>query len=121
MNIIIKELERCKLDVSCMLESDIIESKKTDIINKLKERKVSGFRQGKATDEAVKVKFKKEIDEELKGALSNEAYSNFLSEKNIKPFGNPTLVNITLTPNNFSCNFVIHTFPDFTLGTYKGF
>lgn len=133
MNIIVNEVEYCKISVQYESDDKSILSKKTEIVNKLKDQKVPGFRQGYATQEAIKQHFRKEINEMLKRELSEEAVQNVITEKNIKPFGRPIFSSINLEDSylvsisgepalpKFKCAFSMHTQPEFELKTYKEF
>jgi trigger factor len=117
----ITEPEYCKLNISCEIEDNTISDKKSEIINKLKSAKIPGFRPGKATTDAIKLHFRKEINAELKRELAQEAVQNALFENNIKPIGEPNFSVIDLEDKKFRCEFTIHKFPDFELAEYKSF
>lgn len=130
-NIVVNEVEYCKVLVQYESDSDTVQTKKTEVINKFKGQKVPGFRPGHATVDAVKNHYRKEINDALKQELAEEAVHNVIFEKNIKPFGRPTftyanledsyLVNIGGEPAlpKFRCEFSLHVQPEFVLGTYK--
>lgn len=119
--IILNETEFCKLDVHYEADPQSLTTKKSEVINKFKDYPMSGFRQGKATIDAIKVRYRKEIEEAVKQELAEDAFQNTLLEKNIKPFGRPTINSINLTDNRFYCNFTLYKQPDFVLAEYKGF
>lgn len=121
MNIIINENEYCKLDITYSIEKDLVDGKRDEIIVKFKDIPINGFRKGKTTPDIIKFHFRKEIEEELKRELANEAFQNVLSEKNIKPFGYPNFTSIVLDESKFACSFTMHKQPDFELKSYKGF
>lgn len=121
MDIQIVEKEYCKLEVEYSVGKDHIDGKRDEVVVKFKDAPIKGFRKGKTTPDVIKFHFRKEIEEELKRELANEAFQNVVSEKNIKPFGYPSFTSLMLESGKFACNFTMHKQPDFELGTYKGF
>jgi trigger factor len=121
MSIEISDIEYCKIKVKYEGTTEEVSSKKDEIVNKFKKYKVPGFRPGKGTAEAVRLYFAKEIDQALRQELAQSAYYNTVSEKNIKPFGNPNFDNLTLDGTKFNCEFSMYKQPDFELAIYKEF
>lgn len=121
MNISVEEIEYCKLHVKYEENPDNVVAKKDEIINKFKSYKTPGFRPGRATPEAIRLYFAKEIDQALRQELAQNAYYNTVSEKNIKPFGSPDFSNLTLEGTKFNCEFSMYKQPDFELAQYKEF
>lgn len=119
MEISVNETEYCKLTIHYEEDPNIIGDKREEVLNKFKGAKVSGFRPGKAPLDAVKMQYRKEVEEELKKVLAEDAYYNVVAEKHIKPFGQPIFTAINLETFKFSCDFVLHQKPDFELGQYK--
>jgi trigger factor len=54
-------------------------------------------------------------------ALANDAYQNTISEKQIKPFGQPNFTSYELNGNRFVCDFTTYVSPAFELGKYQEF
>jgi trigger factor len=133
MQITINEVEYCKILVQCESDSETIQAKKTEVLNKFKSRKVPGFRDGHATTDAVRQHYRKEIAEALKQELADDAVHNVIFEKNIKPLGRPTFTYANLEESylvsangesalpKFRCEFSLHVQPDFELKDYKDF
>lgn len=121
MQIEVNEKEYCQLDVHYEAGSEQINEKREEVLNLFKKAPVPGFRKGKASLQAVKVHYKKQIEEALKRALAEEAYHNTLFEKDIKPMGEPQFTNLFLSGEKFSCDFALNKKPDFTLNQYKDF
>ncbi len=121
MQIEINETEYCKLSVHYEEGFEAISQKKSEVLDKFKKMNVPGFRQGKAPIDAVKMHFKKQIDEQLKKELAENAYYSVLFEKKIKPFGQPIFSSLNLEGLKFTCDFVINKRPDFELKEYKNF
>lgn len=121
MEIQVNETDYCKLLIQASANQDEIQSKRTDVLAEFKPRKVSGFRPGHAPLDAIKMTFRKEIEEATKQKLVEAAYETARAEHNIRPFGHPHFTFVRLEGGKFSCEFALHKQPDFTLGTYKGF
>jgi trigger factor len=121
MRIEVKEIENCKLNVFFEADQGDLLSKKDEVILKFKDAKVPGFRNGKADRNSIRLHFAKEINEELKKEMANEAYQKFLHEKKVKPFGFPKFTSINLENNNYSCSFETYVVPVVDLKEYKGF
>jgi len=121
MEISVNEKEYCKIDVRCEVGPDLV-SKKTDEIARLyKSARVPGFRPGKATIEAVKTFYRKEIYDVVKRSLAQDAFDNVISENSIRPIGQPSFSIVDLSNDKFVCEFSLNKTPDFELNNYKGF
>jgi trigger factor len=121
MEIQVKELEYCKLHVSCVANGSEIETKRNEILKIFKKAPVPGFRKGKAGTQVIKSYYKAQIDDSLKKALAEEALHQSMFEKQFKPLSNPQFTEIFLQPTNFSCQFVIYKKPDLELQDWKSF
>ncbi len=119
MEIEVKEVEYCKLDVHCVLGEEKIDDKRAEVLALFKKAPVKGFRKGKASLDAIKMLYKNQIDEALKRALAEDAYHNTLFEKNIKAYGAPDFKNALLEKSKFSCDFTMRKKPDFELSSFK--
>lgn len=121
MTLEVNEVEYCKLAVSFEAGSELIAEKRGEVLHQFKNVKVPGFRKGKATTQAIKLRFKKEIEDRVQQELANLAYQTAVSEKSIKPLGNPHFSAVSLTPDKFTCEFTLQKQPDFELAEYKNF
>jgi trigger factor len=121
MEFSINEVEYCKYAVSYEEDQDVVKSKRKEIINQYRQQQIPGFRKGKATDEAVNFHFSKQIHSSLQQQLAYTAAQNVITDKELKPFGQPGFDSATLDGNKFSCKFSLHTQPSFELGEYKCF
>src|ERR1700683_5732036 len=92
----IDNTEYCKISVQYEADPTVIKTKQNEIIEKLKQRNIPGFRAGHATVDAVKFHFKKELKEALENTLAEQAVYDVITEKNIKPFGRPTFTSSSL-------------------------
>lgn len=121
MQIQLQETEYCKILVQVEADQNEINEKRNEVITKFKGYKVPGFRKNKATPEAIKIHFKKEIQNALTQELAEAAVQHTLFEKDIKPFGRPQFTQVKLDNNKFSCEFSLHKQPSFELKAYKDF
>mgnify|MGYP003328138009 CR=1 FL=1 len=121
MEISVNESEYCKLDVHCEANSELVGKKFDEVARRYKSAHVPGFRPGKATVEAVKVYYKKQIGEVVKNSLAQEAFDNIVAERSVRPIGQPDFSKIELSSDKFVCDFSLKKTPDFELGSYKGF
>ncbi len=120
MQIEVQETAPCILSVQYSADNEEISSKKEEVLNLFKKAPCPGFRKGKASLTAIKVHYKSQIEESLRRALAEEAYHNVLFEKKIKPHGAPQFSSLLLIDNKFTCEFTIHTRPDFELAPFIG-
>lgn len=117
----VNEIDYCKLSVT--YETDIVKinEKRNEVIFEFRDAKVPGFRPGKASIEAIKIKFKKQIEDRLRQALAEDAYHTAVHEKGFEPLGAPQFNKANLTSQKFDCEFTINTKPTFELAKYKEF
>lgn len=120
-NIKVTEEEYCKLNVKFEADYDFILPVKDKTISLFKDRKVPGFRKGKADMKVISNVFKKEINETLRDALGQEAFYVFINDKELKPFGAPTFISLHLENDKFLCEFKTNVKPTFKLNQYKNF
>lgn len=118
MQIEVKELEPCKLNIQYIADAAEILNKRGEVLNAFKKAPVPGFRPGKATVDAIKAHYRSQIEESLKRALAEDAYHNTLFEKKLKPHGAPRFNNLLLEGGKFTCDFDIFTKPAFELTPY---
>jgi trigger factor len=119
MQIQVKEVEYCKIEVSCLADSDEVLEKKGEILKIFKDAPVPGFRKGKATAQIIENYYKNQINDALKKALMEEAFHQAMFQKEFKPIGAPSFSESFLQPLNFSCQFQVHKRPDFELQNFR--
>lgn len=119
MQIEVTELEPCKLKIAYQADPEQIVNKRTEIVNYFKKAPVPGFRPGKATPDAIRFHYRDQIEESLKRALAEDAYHDTIFEKKLKPHGQPQFSSLFLGDGKFSCEFQLHTKPDFELQNIK--
>lgn len=122
MEIEMSEVEYCKVKVKYQASTEDVKEKKDFVAREMaKTYEVNGFRKGKATPEAIRISYPKQLEGHLKQEMLNKAFTDSVVEKNIKPFGGPQIILSELDGNNFDCEFSVHTLPEFELKQYKGF
>lgn len=119
MHIEVTELEPCKLSIHYEANTLEIMDKRSEVQNAFKKAPVPGFRQGKASLDAIKIHYRQQIEESLKRALAEDAYHNTLFEKKLRPHGAPKFNTLLLDGGKFTCEFEMFTKPEFTVAPYK--
>lgn len=125
MSITCKEIEHCKMEVQFIADPKKVMEKRKEALEYIKQQSkntvVSGFRPGKAPDVAIKIQFKKQIEEVVKQEMVAVAFDEYLFETKEKTIGFPQIVNSNLQDSNFSCQMLVMNRPKFELKQYKGF
>ena len=119
MEIVIKEVEPCKLSIHYVAGAEEILNKSGVVIETFKKAPVPGFRPGKATVEAIRMHYRDQIEESLKRALMEDAYHNTLFEKKLRPHGAPRFNGALLADGKFTVDFDLFIKPEFELALYK--
>ena len=117
----ISEPEFCTLNVSYTADPEIVAAKRDEAVVKFRSLKIPGFRQGKANDEVIKLKFRKQIDAYLQDEMAQIAFEDIVFETNIKPIGTPKLIEQNLNGNSYTCEITVYKKPNFELKQYKEF
>ncbi|MEM7674188.1 MAG: trigger factor [Verrucomicrobiota bacterium] len=102
--------------------SEIASEEKKLINNYARQAKVPGFRPGKAPANIIKARYKKEIADDLLGAVQRSAYQNAISENDLKVASvvettDPTEISVG---QDAELSFTLDVYPEFTLVEYKG-
>jgi trigger factor len=118
-----EELEYCKIKVEYVAEPETVEDKYEEALKVFKSGKINvpGFRPGKATDTAIKVHCKTQLDEFVKREMLTTAYDDVVFETKMKPIGYPQVLNTQLTNNSFYCEMIFMKRPEFEPKDYVGF
>lgn len=119
MNIIVTELEPCKLSIRYEANAAEILDKRADVQNTFRKAPVPGFRPGKASLDAIRVHYRQQIEEALKRALAEDAYHNTLFDKKLRAHGPPRFNSLLLEGGKFICEFEMTTKPDFQVAQWK--
>jgi trigger factor len=119
MKIELTETEACKFTVQYEANFLEISDKRATVEEQFKKAPCPGFRPGKASVEAIRLHYGKQIDESLKRALAEDAYHNTLFEKKIRVHGAPVFKSMLLDGGKFLCEFEVRTKPEFDLVDWK--
>jgi trigger factor len=119
MEIETTELEPCKFAVKCSANVLEIMDARTQVLQQFKKAPVPGNREGKASLEAIKMHYRKQIDESVKRALAESSLHETLFEKKLKPYGAPTFKSLFMDAGKFTCEFELFTKPEFDLPDWK--
>lgn len=121
MNIVVEKQPKCVATLRVEIPADRVNGQRDQIVKGYASKaRVPGFRPGKAPRAVVEKRFQKEIDEELNGALINEAFDEAMKQEslNVLDFGVPedlkTLANGSIT---FISKLTLA--PEVTLPEYK--
>jgi trigger factor len=122
MDIQLNDEGYCKVNVKYKADTDTVKEKRQYVAKEMaKSYEVKGFRKGKASPEVIRLSYPKEVEAYLKQEMLNQAFTDVVSEKGIKPFGGPQISSSTIEGNLFEAEFSVHTLPEFELKQYKGF
>lgn len=119
MQITTEDVEYCKVKVGYVADSKVVSKKAKEAINNIRSLPVPGFRPGKATDVAIKLKYKDRINQWVSGEMLNCAHDDIIFETKMKPLGRPQLISHSLKNNEFSCEFMYLKKPEFELKQFK--
>jgi trigger factor len=98
-----------------------VKEKRQEAIVQFRKIQIPGFRKGKAPDQAIEIKLKKQIDDYVKHEMTVEAYNDIIYESKIKPIGHPQITKMDLHDSNFSCDLMVLKKPDVELKQYRDF
>lgn len=115
MEIQVKEIDKCNLKIKYIADASEINAKKAEIVKLFKKAPVPGSRDGKASDQALQIHYRQQINDALKRALSENAFHNTIFEKKLRPHGAPRFNSSALLEGYFSCEFDLFVKPDFEL------
>lgn len=116
-----QEIEPCKLKVHYDAPIEKVKATRKEALDSLRKGKIAGFRPGKAPDQVIEMKMKKQIDDWVKTEMTRKAYQNFVEEEDIKVIGAPQIENAQLHQDEFWCEMTVYKKPSFELKQYKDF
>ena len=119
MEVQIKEIDYCKLEVLYKADPSVVAEKKEEVVSKFRGIQIPGFRKGKAPDSAIRLSLAKEISVNVAEQMKAQAYDDAVFEIESKPIGYPQFEDVSISGNNFSCKMTILKKPDFELGNFK--
>lgn len=115
----VKETDYCKLEVDYVADQQEVKDKIFEMVVSMKDRPVPGFRPGKASNTAIRRRFKKDIDNAVKQLFVSKANDDVLYETKIKPVGETHVQDVKLEGDNFSCKLLYSKRPDFELKPFE--
>jgi trigger factor len=121
MSLQCNEVEFCKVQVHYIAEPLKVKTKRQEAVAQFRKVQIPGFRAGKAPDQAIELKLRKQIDEWVKQALMADAYDDIIFETKMKLIGHPQVTKVELNDNDFYCDLTVLRKPTIELKQYKRF
>jgi trigger factor len=122
MNVEVESLPNCIASMRVELPPDRVTKEWEEIVQGFRQyARIPGFRPGKAPQNVVEVKFRKEIQEELTKKLVSETTREAIRDKGLKVLSISSVEDVEFTPEKslrFTATLV--TSPEFELPDYKG-
>lgn len=119
MEVQVKEVEYCKLEVLYSGDPDVVREKREEFVAELRKQQIPGFRKGKAPDSAIKARAGKKIEVYIAEQMKAQAYDDVIFETEAKPIGYPKFDNVSISGDKFSCKMTLYKKPDFELKDFK--
>jgi len=122
MNVEVENLPNCIASLHIELPPDFVTKEWNEVVKGFRQvARIPGFRPGKAPQNVVEAKFRKEIQEELTKKLVSETTREAIREKGLKVLSISDVDEIEFTPERimrFTATLI--TSPEFELPEYKG-
>src|ERR1700751_5332314 len=121
MNVEVENLPNCLASLRVELPPERVTKEWNDVVKGFQEvARIRGFRPGKAPQNVVESKFRKEIQEELTRKLVNESTKEAIREKGLRVLSVSNVEDVEFTPER-SMRFTatVITSPQFALPEYK--
>jgi trigger factor len=122
MNVEVENLPNCIASLHIELPPDFVTKEWNEVVKGFRQvARIPGFRPGKAPQNVVEAKFRKEIQEELTKKLVSETTREAIREKGLKVLSISEVDGVELTPEKvmrFTATLI--TSPEFELPEYKG-
>lgn len=123
MQIQVEEKQPLQMYVTYIGDSDKVLSKRDevfqDILKESKKIKVPGFRPGKASVSAIKLRYKDVIEQNVQQRMLQEAEQDILFETKMKTMFQPQVIRTVLSDSWFECEVLFFKKPDVELKQYK--
>jgi len=119
MEVQVKEVDYCKLEILYTGDEDVVESKRDEVIADLRKSQIPGFRKGKAPDSAIRAKLGKKIDVHIVEQMKAQAYDDVIFKTEAKAIGYPQFNDVNISGNKFTCKMILLKKPEFKLSAYK--
>lgn len=124
MQIQVEEREPCKVSVSYVADPKKVLVKRNEVIdqifNETSKAVVPGYRKGKAPLEAVKLRYRKNIEDQTRQKLLTIAEEEILFETKLKTLFSTQVLRCNLEDSHFECELLFFKKPTVELKTYKG-
>jgi trigger factor len=122
MNVEVENLPNCIASLHIELPPDFVTKEWNEVVKGFRQvARIPGFRVGKAPQNVVEAKFRKEIQEELTKKLVSETTREAIREKGLKVLSISEVDAVEFTPERsmrFTATLI--TSPEFELPDYKG-
>ena len=122
MNVEVENLPNCLASLKVELPPERVTKEWNDVVKGFQQvARIRGFRPGKAPQNVVESKFRKEIQEELTKKLVNESTKEAIREKGLRVLSVSNVEDVEFTPDRsmrFTATLI--TSPEFELPEYKG-
>ncbi len=122
MNVEVENLPNCIASLHIELPPDRVTKEWNEVVKGFRQvARIPGFRPGKAPQNVVEAKFRKEIQEELTKKLVTETTREAIREKGLKVLSISEVDDVEFTPERsmrFTATLI--TSPEFELPDYKG-
>src|SRR6202035_4121888 len=122
MNVEVENLPNCIASLHIELPPDLVTKEWNEVVKGVRQvARIPGFRPGKAPQNVVEAKFRKEIQEELTKKLVSETTREAIREKGLKVLSISEVDDVEFTPEKsmrFTATLI--TLPEFELPDYKG-
>lgn len=124
MQIQVQEKEPCKVQVNYVADPEKVLAKRAEVADKIFEEAsklvVPGYRKGKAPFEAVKLRFRKNIEDQTRKKMLVLAEEEILFETKMKTLFSTQVLNVSLQDSKFECELLFCKKPIVELKEYKG-
>ncbi len=121
----VEENEYCKVMVTYIAEPEKVISKRAevtdDVFKQVSKVVIPGYRKGKAPMQAVKMRYRKQIEDQLKQEMVSMAEQDIMFETKMKTLFYPQVLSAELNDSRFECQMLFLKKPEFELKQYKGF
>jgi trigger factor len=122
MNVEVENLPNCLAALHIELPADRVTKEWNEVVHGFQQvAKIPGFRPGKAPQNVIEAKFRKEIQEELTRKLVSETTREAIREKGLRVLSVSEVEDVEFTSNkSLKFTATLITSPEFELPNYKG-
>lgn len=124
VKVAVETLDPCKKKLLIEVPEEDVKKQYQAILTELKrDIRIPGFRKGRVPQDLLKVRFKKQIEEEVKAKLLQSSYEEALKENNLSPVIKPELDQdkLSLAENKpFKYEVTVEVKPEIKVENYKG-